>query len=385
VTRDARFNTNIWDEPSFRASSSPSSTPTSSSPCSPTSPAPASFPSSSPASPKPASDLTEATLRKQLRSLHKTRHLVVDEKYGEIFVRTYIRWDGLLTQPYLVANMCRDYHLIGSPTIRTAVLKEVRRLWHLDDLDAKERAGLALAISGQHANEQVRSALTKAGPIGPAMKAALAAKNVEAFADPYREAIPEPFREAFSDPYGEGTINLFSLDLPPSSLPAAVATPPPAIRPANDAAAATKDVDEDQATRIVVAAVNGHASAGEKRKLAEHVRQAMADGATQEHAISALREWTTRDKPQPGLLPSLLGDAMRGGRRGTTTVAAVCRFCMRQVAAPSESIRASVVANSPADEVELAKAARWWAGADPVCDTAPDRIHVPGEPQAGDA
>ena len=92
-----------------------------------------------------AADATVPKIRKWLRALVDGNAVHIDEGYQEAFVRTYVRHDGLLGQPNVVANMCSDFHLIASDTLRRSFLKEFRRIWDLE-LPATWRGGWLLAV-----------------------------------------------------------------------------------------------------------------------------------------------------------------------------------------------------------------------------------------------
>ena len=154
-----------------------------------------------------ATDLTETKIRKWTRGLAKQRHVVVDEKYSELLLRTYVRHDGLLGQPNVVAAMVADFHLIASPLIRTAFLTEMRRLWDLPDLTPGERGGWLLAMGHYPAPKTDGGAwpdvlpgdtlarLRKAIRTGlhPAMTEACRDGSVTPFDEHSPHGIPEPF------------------------------------------------------------------------------------------------------------------------------------------------------------------------------------------------
>lgn len=159
--------------------------------------------------------LTEPALRKTLHALEKKNHIAIDETYGELFVRTYVRHDGLLTQPFMVATMCRDFQLVGSPKIRLAFLTEIRRLAHLTELPAGEREGVRLAITGQSPKEPVRTALAKSVPLAEDISAHIHEGTLPGFDEPIATAYGEPF----SQPLQDGSPRGFLLSLSPSPFP----------------------------------------------------------------------------------------------------------------------------------------------------------------------
>jgi hypothetical protein len=152
-----------------------------------------------------ASDLTIPHLRKQFRSLARTKHVVIDDDHEELLIRTYVGHDGLLAQPLVVAAMVRDFQTVTSPTIRTAILAELRRLWDDDDTIDTNRRGLLLLLGVDPATldlggpkpEQV-SRIRKA--IGEGLSKETAEAIREGLVDPYLEGPVEGLPEGLPDP-----------------------------------------------------------------------------------------------------------------------------------------------------------------------------------------
>jgi len=95
---------------------------------------------------KLASDGNPVLVRKTGRQLVTTRHLVLDEDWEEVMVRTFIRHERILRLPYVAAQLTRDFADLASPTIRIVVLSELRRMWDLTDESSAERKGLRLVL-----------------------------------------------------------------------------------------------------------------------------------------------------------------------------------------------------------------------------------------------
>lgn len=116
---------------------------------------------------------TPKRLRAALAGLESRRMVAIDENTEELFVRTYVRWDGLLTQPQVVGAMVRDFRTIGSPTLAVAFLDELRRIWHLPIKDG-ERRGLRIAL-GLCENDKQRESVGEglAGPLALAIEQGL--------------------------------------------------------------------------------------------------------------------------------------------------------------------------------------------------------------------
>jgi hypothetical protein len=143
---------------------------------------------------------TPTKFRAALRGLEEGRHIVIDEDAEELLVRTYVRHDGLLTQPQVVAAMVKDFRTIRSDRVRLAFLTEVRRLWTLP-LDEKERRGLRIAV-GVVENDKQRESV--GAGLGPAFRAALDAGFLEPFPEGCLAGLPAPFAKALARPSGPG-------------------------------------------------------------------------------------------------------------------------------------------------------------------------------------
>lgn len=74
-----------------------------------------------------AADATPQRLRKAIAILAKTTperpKIVVDETTEEVWVRTFVRHDGVLTKPNVIVSMTRDFAAIQSTTIREQFLE----------------------------------------------------------------------------------------------------------------------------------------------------------------------------------------------------------------------------------------------------------------------
>lgn len=141
-----------------------------------------------------AHDDNPKKLRAAFTALERARMVVIDEDTEELLVRTYLRWDGLLTQPQVVGAMVRDFRSIASPIIRDAFLNEVRRIWYLPILDT-ERRGLRIALG---VTEDAKQAERVGEGIGPAMTQAIAAGSVEPFDRASLQGLPEGLAEALA-------------------------------------------------------------------------------------------------------------------------------------------------------------------------------------------
>lgn len=263
-----------------------------------------------------ATDTTETKVRKWLKGLEKRRLVIVDERYSEVLVRTYVRHDRLLSQPNVVANMVADYRVIASPKIRAAFLAELRRLWNLPDLSDGERGGWQLAMGhypqpktekGQtwpsHIEGATLARLRKS--IGPGIAAAMAEHITKGSAEPFTEhspgGIPKPFDQT---PYA-GAIAVSTEPRAPSHEHRAPGgTVEPAGKPPSGALTHPAPILEllDR-TGPYVRTI--------RAQLAGHLDQALTDGIPIDTLDAALRDWQTRDRAAPGLLPALIQDQLR--------------------------------------------------------------------------
>jgi len=153
-----------------------------------------------------SSDLTVKHLRRQYGALHDSRHIVLDDDHEELFVRTYIGHDGLLAQPLVIAALIRDWTEVMSPTVRLAILGEIRRLWDTDRPPA-ERCGLLLllgidpadigiAVDKPAQQDRIRGAL--GGALKTPMVDAIREGQVDPFPEGPIEGLPKGLAEGLS-------------------------------------------------------------------------------------------------------------------------------------------------------------------------------------------
>lgn len=75
-----------------------------------------------------ASDTPDSAIRDAAQQLAEARFIVVDEETEEVFVRTYVRNDNILSNPNVAIASARAYRQISSRTIRAAWIDELKRL-----------------------------------------------------------------------------------------------------------------------------------------------------------------------------------------------------------------------------------------------------------------
>lgn len=81
-------------------------------------------------------DLTRAQVEERVAHLDKKRYIVVDTDTSELLIRTFIRNDGLMKMPNVATGMASDYGEVMSAKLRTAIEKELARVY-ADDPDLK--------------------------------------------------------------------------------------------------------------------------------------------------------------------------------------------------------------------------------------------------------
>jgi len=166
-----------------------------------------------------APDANETKVSKWLKELTKSRHVVIDDRYQEALVRTYVRHDGLLGQPNVVAAMVGDFHVIASPTVRTAFLSEFRRLWDLDLSDG-ERGGWCLAVGHYPQARQGKDDHRSWPTVLPADSLARLRKSIGPGLHPaITEALGKPHLPTFDEASPQGIPEPFTRTLPGNPLP----------------------------------------------------------------------------------------------------------------------------------------------------------------------
>jgi hypothetical protein len=165
-----------------------------------------------------AANATDPLIRKWIKALVGSRLIVVDEKYAELLVRTYVFHDHYLGQPNVVAALVTDFPLITSPLIQTALLTELRRILVADLLTPAEVGGWLLAMGhypAATADDKTKGVwpatmtpgalvrLQKAMKnlsLAPSMTDAIKAGRVAPFPKPSTEALPPGLAEPFAGP-----------------------------------------------------------------------------------------------------------------------------------------------------------------------------------------
>jgi len=83
-----------------------------------------------------AADTTADDIRRIGQGLQEKYFIYVDEDTEEVFIRTFVKHDGLLKQYRLPISMANDYAGISSPEIREFFIHELKKI-HATDPDMK--------------------------------------------------------------------------------------------------------------------------------------------------------------------------------------------------------------------------------------------------------
>jgi hypothetical protein len=288
---------------------------------------------------------TERKVRTWTKQLIASNHIVVDEPRAECLVRTYVRHDGLLAQPNVVANMVNDFHLITSEKIRLAFLIEFRRLWDLPLPDG-ERGGWLLAIGHyprkKHAKDDpaqwpvaltadALARLTKAVDLGfrAELAAAIQSGAVRPFPEDHPQGIPEPFTDPSVNPSPNplravltehratvsGVLSPSAGVLSPSNEQRVRASDEPA-EPYGPADTHTPIAD-DEADQLIATHV-GPTTGAVRLGLRDQIHRLVNDDHLEPVTIAAaLTAWATRPGSGPGLLAYLANDLLLDDRLKT--------------------------------------------------------------------
>lgn len=276
-----------------------------------------------------APDASEKKVRGWLKELTASRHVVTDERYQEAFVRTYVRHDGLLGQPNVVAAMVSDYGLVASPTIRVAFMLELRRIWDLADLPESERGGWLLAVghypevsTGQGEHRTWPAVLPAASlarlrkSIGTGLHAhvtrAMAAGDLPPFDEASPQGIPEPFTRTLPGTPIRARDRGERRTPSPATNSERRLPPPDGSGDPAPAEAAGLAAARTRAEHLVDTAQLGPLSAPVRRGLHERTATALNLGATDDDVHAALAVWRRRPGAGPGLLTNLIVDARNG-------------------------------------------------------------------------
>ncbi len=76
-----------------------------------------------------ATDLTPAKVERVWRDLADARLIVIDQETEEIAVRSFLRNDGVLSQPNIAVAFGRAMAVVSSPRLRAAILAEASLLY----------------------------------------------------------------------------------------------------------------------------------------------------------------------------------------------------------------------------------------------------------------
>lgn len=94
-------------------------------------------------------DATAAKVNRAVGILEAADFAFTDAETGELLLRSFVRHDGLLTQPNVTKAMAKDYEAVLSDSLRLVIEAELTRA-HQADPEAKGWAALATAYPELH-------------------------------------------------------------------------------------------------------------------------------------------------------------------------------------------------------------------------------------------
>lgn len=86
--------------------------------------------------------LTETRLTKMIDLLVRRNFLVLDDEFGELLVRTFVRHDGVLRMTNMGKSCAEAYRKVHSPNVKQVIVTELGKLW-IDQPELKGWAGMA--------------------------------------------------------------------------------------------------------------------------------------------------------------------------------------------------------------------------------------------------
>lgn len=187
-----------------------------------------------------APDTTPARITKALGQLLDRAYVVVDDDTDELAIRTFLRHDGVTTQPNVLKSAARAWHGIHSTTIKQLVVDQlppaIAAVWP-DQL---------LAIHPKRLGELI-NAKGSPQPFGEPSREGFREPSGEGFGEPFPEPFGEPPHD-HPDPEARNAKRESSSSGNPSPQPARPDRPRrQQTRPPSDAAPAADDDDLGQA------------------------------------------------------------------------------------------------------------------------------------------
>lgn len=266
-----------------------------------------------------AIDGIETELHQDYQYLHTSRHVVLDVIDEQLLIRTYVKHDGLLNQPLVVASMIRDYHRITSPMIRVAFLAEIRRLWDDPDLTAAEHRGLELVIGANPADVGINGAAKVASAIGSGLLGQLIDAIGDSQVEPYpAKGLPKGLTEGQREGLTKGLGNP-PLD-PRNNARAPVPAPVPATATA-PAPAARDEPPDDPTSQLLTEHANAYGTPPPPSAL-QPVRTQIARLIAEHVPPTDIRNALTRMRDRnvgAALLPQLVVEARNSNNTRPST------------------------------------------------------------------
>jgi hypothetical protein len=76
---------------------------------------------------KLASGATPRSVINAVKRLEDARFVCTDDETGELLIRSFVRHDGLLSQPNVTKSMAKDYNTVLSDSLKAAIDTELAR------------------------------------------------------------------------------------------------------------------------------------------------------------------------------------------------------------------------------------------------------------------
>lgn len=99
-----------------------------------------------------SSESTAGSIRRDAEELQRKRFVYADDEFEEVLIRSFVKHDGLMARPNLVAAMSKAYGAIHSKRIREIFAYEIQKL-HQRDTEGKMKWENAATVLHEPAKE----------------------------------------------------------------------------------------------------------------------------------------------------------------------------------------------------------------------------------------
>jgi hypothetical protein len=255
-----------------------------------------------------------------VKELVTTRYLIIDEDTEEVFVRSYVRNDNVLTNPNVAIAAVRAYDQIASPAIRKAWMAELRRL----HTESRTAATPDRAWTDERSSAVLSKALgTPPEPSSRRAPEPLPEGGSEGGTEPPSgggsQGGPEPLPEGGSEGGTEPPLRTRATRAAPSPSPSPTTTPPPggaASQRRAGVAEARDQASDDNAQKIIseyVGKVRKRPPRQVLDQLGKTIKSMLGEGLNPDDIRAGLTAWNTKGL-HPSTLPSVVAETMNGGK-----------------------------------------------------------------------